>query len=150
MAGIVIGVISLLGLGSLLLVALSRGKAGDKKAEASPPAVRDEGQGQVRVESLDPNLQLSIRRGPKVFGTIDTNANPQITLPAGEYEVEVVGGGPESRGRTGRLLLARDDRKVVEVRLEGVFVRDATTLFPKPPGRPGGPPPPRPGGPPGR
>ncbi len=151
--GAALGVVGLLSLGGLLLLAFSRGGAGSQKAGSGllTPIVgiRDEEQGRVLVLSRDPHLRLAIRRGPEIIGIIGPiHSNPDIMLPAGEYDVEVVDGAPELRGFKGRLTLARGDRKLVEVRLEGVFVRDFTGDFPPPPpGPPGGPPPPF-GGPP--
>lgn len=149
--GAMIGAIGLLSLGGLLFVALSRSGPRDKKSEADllTPSIdlRGEDQGQVTVLSRDSRLKLAIRRGSKVLGTIDPYSNPNMMLPAGEYEVQVVEGAPEMRGFTGRLSLARGDRKVVEVRREGVFVRDLMADSPPPP-FPGGRPPPPFGGPP--
>jgi serine/threonine protein kinase len=151
-AGVVIGVIGLLCLGGWLVVALLPGGDGDKEegpARLVPSRGKaDKEEGDVRVMSRDPHIQLAIRRGPEVVGTIGPDANPQMTLPAGEYEVEVVRGPPEVRGFRGRLSLAPGDRKALEVRREGVFVRDFPGGFP-PPRRPGGHPPLRRRGPPG-
>src|SRR5262249_22248950 len=117
-AAIVIGGIGLLCLVGVLIVALFPG-AGDKEKGSILPApsggMGEEGEGEVSVMSRDPHIQLAIRRGPKVVGTIGPNTNPQMTLPAGEYEVQVVDGAPEVRGFTGRLSLVRGDRKVVAV-----------------------------------
>lgn len=152
--GSVIGAVGLLGLGGLLLLMLFRGGTNEKKdkaAQLTPSSdVRAEEQGQVRVVSRDPRLQLALRRGTKTIGTISPESKPEMMVPAGEYEVEVVGGAPEVRGFTARLSLARGDRKVVEVRLEGVFVHDSSAEpRPPPPGPPDGPRPPF-GGPPRR
>jgi serine/threonine protein kinase len=149
--GLMIGAIGLLGLGGLLIASFLQRQPGDKKAGAALPTqspdVREEGQGQVSILPRDPHLQLAIPRGPKVLGTLSPNTNPQMTLPVGEYEVQVVGGPPEVCGVTAPFSLAQGDRKVVVVRPDGVFVRDFTAGFP-PPGHPGGPPPRHPGGPP--
>lgn len=146
-----IGVLGFLGLMGLLIVAFGPGGANDKEAAALPapaPAKSDAGQGQLYVVSKDLYLQLAIRRGSTVVGTIGPSMERQMTLADGDYEVEVVEGAPELRGFTSRLSLGRGDRKVVEVRLEGIFVRDFKPGLP-PPGRPGGgPPPPHRGGPP--
>jgi serine/threonine protein kinase len=150
--GVVIGGIGLLCLAGLLIAALLPGGAGDKEKGSVLPApsggMGDEGEGQVCVVSRDPHIELAIRRGPKVVGTIGPDTDPQMTLPAGEYQVEVVDGAPEVQGFTGRLSLARGDRKVVEVRLEGIFVRECPGAFPPPPHDPDGPPPRRRGWPP--
>jgi len=149
--GLMIGAVGLLGLGGLLLVSLFQREPGDKKAGAAlatqSPDMREQGQGQVSILSRDPHLQLAIRRGPKVLGTLSPNTNPQMTLPVGEYEAQVVNGPPELRGVTAQFSLAQGDRKFVEVRPAGVFVRDFMAGFP-PPGHPSGPPPRHPGGPP--
>ena len=148
------GVVGLLGLGGLLAVILSGNRTGDRTAGATqpsapaPPAVvREEGQGQVTIASRDPHVQVAVRRGTTVVGTLGPDTSTQLALPAGEYELEVVDGAPELRGFKGRLSLTPNDRKLVEVRLEGLFVRDGAAGFP-PPKWPDGPPPKGPFGPP--
>jgi hypothetical protein len=128
--GVAIGAGCLLLMGSVLVAFLLRGGANG----AGLP--KKEGEGQVSVLSKDPHIQVAIYRGKDVVGTIGQNINSQITLPAGEYELKVVDGAPELRGFTGRLSLGRGDRKIVEVRLEGVFIRDFIPGFPPPKGPP--------------
>lgn len=137
-----IAAIFLLSLGNLFLVLHPRSGAGGENAETAPlpsaAGMRDEEQGHVQIMSGDPNVRLEIRRGPKVVGSISPNHNRDIMLPPGEYEVQVVDGAPELRGFARKLSLARGDQRVVDVRREGILLRDGAEL----------PPPPFPGGPP--
>jgi hypothetical protein len=54
-------------------------------------------------------------------------------LPAGDYEVEVVDGAPELRGFHKRISVAAGARVVVDVRLEGISVRNESAGSPPPP-----------------
>ncbi len=139
-------------LGGFLAVLLTRDRPANRVAEGPSPSSSSraaEGQGEVSVASGDPGIQLAVRHGAEVIGTLNLNANPRMTLPAGDYRVEVVGGAPELRGMSAPLSLARGERKVAEVRREGIVVQDARPGWPPPPGHPGGPIPPRPDRPPG-
>ncbi len=152
LVAVAVGVVCLVALGGLLIVLLSRdgaGKVGPGPSALSPGQGAG-GEGQVGVVSRAFHLQLAIRRGGEVVGTLSPSTNPQMMLPAGEYGVQVVGGAPELQGKTAHLSLARGEQKFVEVRLEGIFVLDSMPPGPPPvpPGWPGGPPPgPPPGAP---
>jgi len=103
-------------------------------------------EGQVAVVCRNTNVRVAIRRGSEVVATVSPSTNSEVTLPPGEYELQVVGGAPELRELTGKLSLGQGERKIIDVRREGIFVEDASSFRPPPPrdGPPDRPPPDRP------
>jgi hypothetical protein len=97
------------------------------------------GDAQVLLHCRDRRLRLQFKRGNEVVALLGPGPSFQA-LPAGDYELEVTEGAPELRGFTGRLSLRPGERRIVEVRREGIFV-PPEGAFPPPPGPPRHPPP---------
>ena len=108
------------------LVAFGVSRLRDPKADQSPL-----GKGEVVVRCKDHRLELAIRREGKVVETIRPDS-PALSLPTGEYDLQVVAGAPELVGFEGKLSLAEGARLVVDVRREGIIVQDAASARPPP------------------
>jgi serine/threonine protein kinase len=120
--------------------------AGTGSGSTSAPV----GRGQVSVRAKSTSTEVAIRRRGVVVLTLRPGMGLR-QLPAGDYDVLVVGGPMEFQGMSARLSVPAGGQVIVDVRREGVLAGDPASLPPPPQpqseeGRPPPPPPPPPPG----
>jgi serine/threonine protein kinase/formylglycine-generating enzyme required for sulfatase activity len=74
--------------------------------------------GELVIETDDPNIELVIKKGGKEVTIIDGKTKQKISLASGKYEIELTKGSKDLRLSTDRFTLTRGDREVVRVRRE--------------------------------
>ena len=76
------------------------------------------GQGQVVVETDDPDVKVVVKQREQQIAIIDAKADREVTLKAGDYQVELV---PQKFGlgvSAKEFALTRGDKQIVRVRWE--------------------------------
>jgi formylglycine-generating enzyme required for sulfatase activity len=75
----------------------------------------DKGEGIVRIETVDPDVEVVVKSGGREFTIYDKKSRQEVTLPVGRYEVELKGGKDGLKLETDQFTLKRGDRAVVQV-----------------------------------
>ena len=73
------------------------------------------GEGTVTIETVDPDIEVSVKKGGQEVVILDPKTNQQVTLKAGKYEVEFKKGGEGLILQTRNFTLKRGDTVVVKV-----------------------------------
>src|SRR5262249_46464216 len=76
------------------------------------------GEGTVRVETVDPDIEVTVKQGGKAFTVYDAKTKKSGTLPVGKYQVERKGGRAGLELETNVLTLRGGKEAVVHVRWE--------------------------------
>lgn len=96
----------------------------------SPHLVRiTTGNGQLVIETSDPDVEILIKRGGKGVRIVDLKTDRALDLKAGEYEIELTGRWDGLRISPAKVLVTRGGKTIVTVR------RDARTVPHGSPGR---------------
>jgi WD40 repeat protein len=104
------------GLRRWLVVAVALGMLLGAVALLGPMIFRIEtDKGQLVIKTEDPDIQVIVKQGGRQVTILDSKANKQIELTAGEYEVAIAPGKDGLRLSTDRFTLKRGEQRVVEV-----------------------------------
>lgn len=83
----------------------------------APTAIRiATNKGQLVIESDDPDVEVRIKQNGELVTLVDAKTNKDITLRAGTYKLELVGGKDGLTLSTNQFTLRRGSREVVKVR----------------------------------
>jgi len=80
------------------------------------------GKGQLIIDTDDPDVEVRVKQNGEQVTIIDAKTKKEITLQAGAYQLELVGGKDGLALSTNQFTLSRGGREVVKVRLESVDV----------------------------
>jgi WD40 repeat protein len=73
------------------------------------------GQGDLVIKTVDPNVEVAVRRGGKVVEILDLKTRQKLELPVGDYELALQGGPDGLRVSPSRFTLKRGQTEIVHV-----------------------------------